>query len=177
MPVADKVSRSDVIAFRLNAHHLIERLDENGLLDAAGRCGIQNSPPGSALLALHARVRNITQQQVREAIAEEKSLLQTWCMRGAPFYFPTADAPIFTIGVLPPTEEAMLHFIVGVEQTLGKLDISLTEAVELTGAEIHDVLSGRQLAINELGADVAKRIPANCRRKNVTSGKKTVPTT
>ena len=165
MPVADKVSRSDVIAFRLNAHHLIERLDESGLLDAAGRCGIQNSPPGSALLALHARVRNITQERVREAVAEEKSLLQTWCMRGSPFYFPAADAPVFTIGVLPPTEEAMLHFIVGVEQTLGKLDISLTEAVELTGAEIHDVLSGRQLAINELGADVAKRIARKLPKK------------
>ena len=165
MPVADKVSRSDVIAFRLNAHHLIERLDESGLLDAAGRCGIQNSPPGSALLALNARVRNITQEQVREAIAEEKSLLQTWCMRGSPFYFPAADAPVFTIGVLPPTEEAMLHFIVGVEQTLGKLGISLTEAVELTGAEIHDVLSGRQLAINELGADLAKRIARKLPKK------------
>ena len=165
MPVADKVSRSDVIAFRLNAHHLIERLDENGLLDAAGRCGIQNSPPGSALLALNARVRNITQEQVREAIAEEKSLLRTWCMRGSPFYFPAADAPVFTIGVLPPTEEAMLHFIVGVEQTLGKLGISLTEAVELTGAEIHDVLSGRQLAINELGADLAKRIARKLPKK------------
>ena len=165
MPVADKVSRSDVIAFRLNAHHLIERLDESGLLDAAGRCGIQNSPPGSALLALHARVRNITQERVREAVAEEKSLLQTWCMRGSPFYFPAADAPVFTIGVLPPTEEAMLHFIVGVEQTLGKLGISLTEAVELTGAEIHDVLSGRQLAINELGADLAKRIARKLPKK------------
>ena len=165
MPVADRVSRNDVIAFRLNAHHLIERLDENGLLDAAGRCGIQNSPPGSALLALHARVRNITQEQVREAVAEEKSLLQTWCMRGSPFYFPAADAPVFTIGVLPPTEEAMLHFIVGVEQTLGKLDISLTEAVELTGAEIHDVLSGRQLAVNELGADLAKRIARKLPKK------------
>ena len=165
MPVADKVSRSDVIAFRLNAHHLIERLDESGLLDAAGRCGIQNSPPGSALLALNARVRNITQEQVREAVAEEKSLLQTWCMRGSPFYFPAADAPVFTTGVLPPTEEAMLHFIVGVEQTLGKLGISLTEAVELTGAEIHDVLSGRQLAINELGTEIAERITRELPKK------------
>jgi len=102
MPVADKVSRSDVIAFRLNAHHLIERLDESGLLDAAGRCGIQNSPPGSALLALNARVRNITQEQVREAIAEEKSLLQTWCMRGAPFGIqPPVGAAEVTTGAPP----------------------------------------------------------------------------
>jgi hypothetical protein len=156
--VADRVSRGDVIAFRLGAHHLIERLGENGLLDAAGRCGIQNSPPGSALLALHARVRNLTQDRLAEAVAEEKRLLQTWCMRGAPFYFPAADAPVFTTGVLPPTEEAMRHFVLGVGPALDKLDMSLAETAELTGAEIHDVLSGRRLAIDELGAELAKRI-------------------
>ncbi|MDQ5841217.1 MAG: winged helix DNA-binding domain-containing protein [Chloroflexota bacterium] len=156
--MADRVSKRDAIAFRLGAHHLTERLGEGGLLDAAGRCGIQNSPPGSALLALHARVRNLTQEQLAHAVAEEKSLLQTWCMRGSPFYFPASDAPVFTTGVLPPTEEAMRHLLPGVEQALDKLDMSLVETVGLTGAEIGDVLSGRRLAINELGAEIATRI-------------------
>ncbi|WP_436066375.1 winged helix DNA-binding domain-containing protein [Arthrobacter sp. LjRoot14] len=158
MPVADRVSKGDVIAFRLAAHHLDERLGEGGLLDAAGKCGIQNSPPGSALLALHARVRNLTQEQVADAVAKEKSLLQTWCMRGSPFYFPATDAPVFTTGVLPPTEEAMRHLVVGVEPALDKLGMGLRETVGLAGAEIHDVLSGRRLAINELGVEIATRI-------------------
>jgi hypothetical protein len=156
--VVDRVQKADVIAFRLAAHHLTERLGEDGLLGAAGRCGIQNSPPTSALLALHARVRNLTQEQVANAVAVEKSLLQTWCMRGSPFYFPTSDAPVFTTGVLPPTDEGMRHFILGIEQALGRLDLSLTEMVELTSTEIRDVLSGRRLAINELGAELATRI-------------------
>lgn len=156
--MAEEVSRGEVIAFRLGAHHLTERLGENGLLDAAGRCGIQNSPPGSALLALHARVRNLTQEQVADAVAEEKSLLQTWSMRGAPFYFPAVDAPVFTTGVLPPTEEAMRHFVPGVEPALDTLGMSLVETVELTRAEIGALLSGRRLAVNELGAEIAKRI-------------------
>lgn len=156
--MAEEVSRGDVIAFRLGAHHLTKRLGENGLLDAAGRCGIQNSPPGSALLALHARVRNLTQEQVADAVAEEKSLLQTWSMRGAPFYFPAVDAPVFTTGVLPPTEEAMCHFVPGLEPALDTLGMSLVETVELTRAEIGAVLSGRRLAVNELGAEIAKRI-------------------
>jgi hypothetical protein len=153
-----KVSRDDVIAFRLNAHHLTERLGEHGLLDAAGRCGIQNSPPGSALLALHARVRYFTQQQLDEAVAEDKSLLQSWSMRGAPFYFPTSRAAAFTTGVLPPTEEAMRHFILGVGPAVDQLGMSLTEAVEMAGAEVGDVLAGRRLAIGELGAEIAERI-------------------
>ena len=158
MSVADRVSKGDVIAFRLGAHHLIERLGENGLLEAAGRCGIQNSPPGSALLALHARERDLTPERLAEAVAGEKSLLQTWCMRGAPFYFPAADAPIFTTGVLPPTEAARRHFVRGVGPALDTLGMSLTETVELTGAELHAVLSGRRLAITALGAELARRI-------------------
>lgn len=156
--MAEEVAKGNVIAFRLGAHHLAERLGEDGVLDAAGRCGVQNSPPGSALLALHARVRNLTRERVAEAVAEEKSLLQTWCMRGSPFYFPTADAPVFTTGVLPPTEKAMRHLVLGVELVLSRLDMSLIEAVELTRAQIGDVLSGRRLAVDELGAELAERI-------------------
>ncbi|MFI6900613.1 winged helix DNA-binding domain-containing protein [Nonomuraea sp. NPDC050394] len=171
--MADKVSKGDVIAFRLNAHHLTARLGEAGLLDAAGRCAIQNSPPGSALLALHARVENLTRERVARAVAEEKSLLQSWCMRGSPFYFPTADAPVFTTGVLPPAEEGRLHLIPGVEQALDELGMSLTEAVELTGAEIDAVLSGRPLAINELGAELATRIAPRLpkRQRGIWEGK------
>jgi Winged helix DNA-binding domain len=156
--VVEKALTSDVIAFRLNAHNLSERVRENLLLNAAGQCGIQNSPPGSALLALHARVERITPRLMEQAVAEDKTLLQTWCVRGAPFYFPTEDAPVFTTGVLPTAEEARRHFIPGVEQALDMLDMSLAEAVELTGADIRAVLSGRRLAINELGAELAERI-------------------
>ena len=45
----------EIIAFRLPAHHLGERLSHNSLLDAAEACGIQNRPPGPTLTALHAR--------------------------------------------------------------------------------------------------------------------------
>ena len=45
-------------------------------------------------------------------------------MRGAPFYFPTVDAPVFTTGVLPMTEAARVHLIIGVEGALDKLGTS-----------------------------------------------------
>ncbi|BCJ68328.1 winged helix DNA-binding domain-containing protein [Polymorphospora rubra] len=163
--MAVKVSRDDIIAFRLHAQHLTERLGEQGLLDAAGACGVQNSPPGSALLALHARVRNLSPDRVDEAIARDKSMMQSWCMRGSPFYFPTADAPVFTTGVLPPTEEAMRQFVLGVGPAVDKLGLSLTETVDLTGAEIGDVLRGRRLAVDELGAELAERIARKLSKK------------
>lgn len=52
----------------------------------------------------------------------------------------------------------MRHLVPGVEPALDKLDLSLIEAVELTGAEIRAVLSGRCIAIDALGAQVARRV-------------------
>ncbi|UUU38179.1 winged helix DNA-binding domain-containing protein [Streptomyces sp. NBC_00162] len=155
---AAEVRTSDVIAFRLNAHHLTNRQPVADLHRVAGACGIQNSPPGSALLALHSRIEEVNPDRVDHLVGEEKSLLQTWCMRGAPFYFPTVDAPVFTTGVLPATEAARLHLISGIDQALNKLGMGLDEAVEITAEEIGAVLSERQLAINELGEELADRI-------------------
>ncbi|WP_069160341.1 winged helix DNA-binding domain-containing protein [Nocardia altamirensis] len=152
------VHTQDVIAFRLAAHHLGHRRPVEDLLDVAGACGVQNSPPGSAILALHARVDDVMVDRIDHLVGEEKSLLQTWCMRGSPFYFPTADAPIFTTGVLPATETARLHLIVGIDEALTTLGVGLDEMVERTADEIAAVLSGRQLAINELGKALADRI-------------------
>ena len=95
------VRTSDVIAFRLRAHNLASRRSADDVHDVVGACGIQNSPPGSALLALHARVEGVAPELLDRLVADERSLLQSWSMRGAPFYFPTADAPVFTTGVQP----------------------------------------------------------------------------
>ena len=127
--------------------------------------GCAKTACSTRLLALNARVRNLAQEHLARAVAEEKSLLQSWCMRGSPYYFPASDAPVFTTGVLPPTDEAMRHFMLGVKPAVDRLDLSLTETVELTGAKIGDVLSGRQLAINELGAEIAERIAREMPKK------------
>lgn len=150
-----QLDREHVIGFRLAAHHLDDRLPQRDLLTAAGQCGIQNSPPRSAILAFHARVDGITPELMTEAI-ENTTLLQTWCMRGSPYYIPTSAADVFTAGVLPASEDAKLHFVLGVEQSIDRLEMSLTEAVGLVTAATLEVLSGRQLTIHELGAEVAE---------------------
>lgn len=152
------VRTDDVVAFRLNAHHLTARRPPEDLHQVVGACGIQNSPPGSALLALHARVDGVTRDLVDRLVSEERSVLQSWSVRGAPFYFPTADAQVFTTGVLPATEKARLHLIVGVAQALDTLGLGLDETVDLVADEVEKALSGRQLAIDELGAELAERI-------------------
>ena len=73
--MVEKVSKGEVIAFRLGASGLLERAAASELPDVAGRCGIQNSPPGSALLALHARVQGMTQELLDAAFVEEWAYL------------------------------------------------------------------------------------------------------
>lgn len=152
------VGIGEVVGFRLRAHHLTARQPAEDLFEVAGACGIQNSPPGSALQALHARVEDVTAERVDHLVGEEKSLLQTWCMRGSPYFFPTADASVFTTGVLPTTEAARQHLIRGIGQALDTLGMELDDAVDRTAAQLEPVLSRRALAITELGEELAGRI-------------------
>ncbi len=153
-----EVSSQEVSAFRLRAHHLTRPLGESGLPEAAGACGIQDSPPGSALLSLHARVNGVTQDCLDAAVSADKALIHTWCMRGAPYYVPTADAAVFTTGVCPPTDESMRQFVRGACPSVDQVGLSLTELVERTSAEVRGVLHGRRLAIEPLGKELAERI-------------------
>ncbi|MBE9375407.1 AlkZ family DNA glycosylase [Saccharopolyspora sp. HNM0983] len=152
------VGADEVRAFRLHAHHLTERRPLAELPEVAGACGTQNSPPGSALLAWHARVADVTQEHVDHLVEQDRSLLQTWSVRGAPFYFPTGDAPVFTAGALPATERGRLQLIIGAERALRDLGMGLDETVDRIAGHIGPVLSGRRLAIGELGAELAERV-------------------
>lgn len=155
--MAERFERGSVIAFRLASHHLDVPLGERDLLTAAGRCGIQDTPPGSALLALHARVQGLSAGTITGAV-EDRSMLRTWSMRGAPYVVPTADADVYTTGVLPPTETALRHFVQGVEPAVDRLGLALSEVVDIVAAATCEVLPRRRLAINELGAEVAELI-------------------
>ena len=154
--MADSATNDEIIAFRLRAHHLDERLSRNSLTEAAGACGIQNSPPGSALTSLHVRVEDMSATAFASAVEEEKSLLQSWCMRGAPHFFPAADLPVFTTGVEPTSEKAMRHFVLGVEQSVDSLGISLSQILDRVEQEIAGVLRGRRMTITELGEELAE---------------------
>lgn len=153
-----QLCREQVIAFRLRAHGLAERRPAAGVLAAAAACAVQNSPPGAALLALAARIEDLAPEVFDDLVETDKTLLQTWSMRGAPFFFPSQDAAVFTTGVLPPTEAGRLQLVIGVEQALQRVGIGLDDLVDLLSAQIGSVLVGRRLAINELGRELAEAL-------------------
>jgi hypothetical protein len=67
------VDRRQILDFRLAGHNL--SLPAASLGVAAGACGLQDTPPGSAVQGLHAWVPDASPDDVDGAIAETKELI------------------------------------------------------------------------------------------------------
>ena len=93
------VRREQVLAFRAAAMALDARRPRADLVEVAGACGIQDTPPGNADVSLAARL-DIDGPVVADAVERREAVL-TWSMRGAPHLVPPADHAVFTLGVAP----------------------------------------------------------------------------
>jgi hypothetical protein len=161
------LSRDQILGYRLEAHHLAGRAGPGDILAVAGSCGVQDSPPGSAALALNARIEGLTPQDLERSLSIGRSLLAMWCMRGAPYWIPAADAGIITTGLLPDSDQACAFLIKGAAGHLLKFSLSASEAVAMTASALAAVLAGRQPTKDELGRALATaletRIPDHLR--------------
>jgi len=89
------VTRENVLAFRQRATYLHRRLPPGRLVEAAF-AGLQDCAPRSAVLALHARVRD-----VRPSAWKDPRFVQVWGPRGAVYVVPAHDVAVFTLGRSP----------------------------------------------------------------------------
>jgi hypothetical protein len=79
------LSWSKVNAWRLSQHSLLQRAErqQQQLLDVVTRIGgVHAQLMSSAELALWARVEGLSQDDVRNALWQDRTLLKTWAMRG-----------------------------------------------------------------------------------------------
>lgn len=127
------IDREQAIAHRLRANHLHERLPAGRLVEAA-RCAIQDTVPRSALLSLHARVRD-----VGPSAWEHSSLLQLWSPRTAVHVVPAADLAVFTLGRLPR-------------------DPAGRRAVEEAARQVHQALAGRERRKSDLWPGLSRAL-------------------
>ena len=127
-----EISAGQIRAHRLRAHHLDERLPEGRLAEAAGACGLQNSPPGAWETAMFNRVRGCSLPQLHTALYQEKSLLQAWSFRGAPVVFPTGQSAVF-LGALQalPGEQPWIYTR-GITAALDFLQLPFEQALQYT---------------------------------------------
>jgi hypothetical protein len=162
------LSREQVVAYRLDAQGLRERADAGGMVAVARTICVQNTPPGAAGQALSARVDDVGEDDVAAALEDDKSLLQSFGARAAPHVFATADAAVFTLGLLPDGEEALRTFLQGARPALDAVELRATDLVELAGQAVEEVLDGTALVKDDLGRAVGElltdRVPRAARK-------------
>lgn len=126
-----EITLQAIRAHRLWAHHLDRRRTMDHLLEAAGACGVQNSPPGAWEAAMFQRLQGCTLAQLQQALYQEKSLLQAWSYRGAPVVFPTAERGTFLTPLLAQPGEEPWIYTRGITAALDVLQMSQEELLAL----------------------------------------------
>ncbi len=143
-----RVTREQVIGFRLARHHLAERLGGDGAAQAAV-VGLQDTPPGTAGLALAARA------DVAPDALDELILVPS--IRGAPMAVAEPDLAVFTAGLAPPDEEAAKAVIGNAWKALD--GITAMEALDRVSEAVHDSLSEGPLPRDDFHQALRERLP------------------
>lgn len=116
--------------FRLRSHHLDRQYDRKKIMEAAGACGMQNTPPGAWEHAMYNRIPKLSKEAMEQYLYKERSLLQAWSFRGAPVVFPAADSAVFLSSLIPEGEEPWIY-TAGITEALSFLQMDFTEILEL----------------------------------------------
>ncbi len=121
------IEAKKIRSYRLHAHHLDGKIPIDGLINIAGACGLQNTPPGAWETALYNRLEGCTLPILREALYEQKSLLQAWSYRGVPVVFPTGQSDIFLTALISQDGEWPWIYTRGITGALDYLQISFDD--------------------------------------------------
>jgi hypothetical protein len=154
-----RAARDQVLAFRLDSHNLRHRRPPGALLEVAAACGVRNTPPGSAALALHARVAGLTPDAAERALAADKTLVEVLGMRSSPQVVPARDAAVFTLGALPADEASLRASLVALAPALDQAGMPATEALQRAADVACAELDGRMLARGTLSGAMTRRLP------------------
>jgi hypothetical protein len=145
---AVRITRKQALAFRVARHHLAERLDADGA-PAAAVVGLQDTPPGTAALALAARA------EVAPDALDELVIVPS--IRGAPLAVAPEDLAVFTAGLDPP-DEAAAKFVVG--NAWKSLDgVTAMEALDRVSDAVCDSLRDGPLPRDEFHEALRRRLP------------------
>lgn len=125
------VGLEQVRGYRLRAHHLDRKLPPGGEAEAAGACGVQNSPPGAWETALFNRVEGCTQEGLQSILYEDKELLQAWSCRGVPMVFPTGESGVFLDALRARPGEEPWIYTRGIGLALDHLGMTFDELLPL----------------------------------------------
>lgn len=104
-----ELSSQQIRYFRLCSHHLDRTYRKEDCLAVAGACGLQNSPPGAWETALYTRIPELSPAQMNGLLYRDRTLLQAWSFRGAPYVFPQSESGIFLSALIPKEGEPWIY--------------------------------------------------------------------
>lgn len=143
-----RATREQALAFRLARHHLHERLPA-GAQATAAYVGLQDTPPGSAALALAARM---------DAAPDDlDALVIVPSVRGAPLAVAPGDLAVFTAGLAPPDEPAARVLIGSATRAIG--DMPALEALDRMSDAVADAVAGGPLERDAFHQALRERLP------------------
>ena len=163
------VSAEQAVAYRVAAHNLHQLLPHDGLLDAAGVAGVQDTPPGNAGVALANRVAKLTRDDYESALLDDRTLVRVLSVRGAAHVVPRRDATVFGPGALAGPEDSLREQLGGswpaieaagwtareaLGSVIGVLTAVLADAEPRTKGQLSEALHDRLPADLEPWCDV-----------------------
>src|SRR3989441_1694438 len=128
------IAREEVLAVRQRATYLHRRLPPGRLVEAAF-AGLQDGAPRSAVLALYARVMDVS-----PSAWKDPGLVQVWGPRGAVYVVPAQDVSVFTLGRFP--RNPVLGAAVKAAAERAK------RAFRARQADPHHIVSDRKVGVN-----------------------------
>lgn len=152
------VDRARILAFRLAQHHLTVRLGPRSLVTAAAGCGIQETPTGSAAIALAARVDGLTPAALERALGRDRTLVHLWSLRGAPHVVPARDLAVYTAGAMPADRASFDLFLGGWAPAIRKADLDPFDLLDRMTEATKALLDGRTMDVNELRDALLRRV-------------------
>jgi Winged helix DNA-binding domain len=147
-PAVD-LTRRQALAFRIARHHLAARLGPDGARSAAV-VGLQDTPPGTAALALAARA------DVAPEALDELVLIPS--VRGAPLAVAPEDLAVFSAGLDPPDEDAAKAVIGNAWKSLD--GITAMDALDRVSEAVHDSLRDGPLPRDDFHQALRDRLPS-----------------
>lgn len=127
-----KVKASQIRNYRLHINHLDKKVPMDEMLNAAGVCGLQNTPPGAWETALFNRLEGCTLNSLNVALNIDKTLLQAWSYRGVPVVFPTKESDIFLSSLIPEEGEQPWIYTQGIADLIDYLQMPFEDLLFLT---------------------------------------------
>ncbi len=148
MGTAFSLTWEQVCNWRLSQQHITNRVGPERLLDVANALiGLQAQVLSSTALALWARVQDLPQHALSDALWKQRTLIKTWAMRGALHLFTAAEFPLIaaTLRTRQPITGAWLRYF--------QLN---TDEPKVIIEGIRTALDGRCLSREQLAAEVAR---------------------